>query len=125
MNTTAIGLFTFSLVNCSMRLPPAVFSDTVTAGWPFWSTEVRASIMSSPATMMRLLSNTGIGLPSVPSSRRSYRRAPGGTLPDSRASKALPSYTPRYSRVAVAPRVRLALAVSCTPGNCTTTRSTP
>ncbi|MCY1229233.1 hypothetical protein D9M72_415900 [compost metagenome] len=75
--------------------------------------------MRSPVKMTCFLSTTGAPLPCVKSSLPNGIGSPGRGLRGASLS------TRRASSVAVRPMMSLALAVSCTPGSCTTIRSAP
>ena len=94
-----------------MRSPPAESSVMLTAGWPSCEYVNPASMISSPeATTARLsVCDCSVPLPG-------YDREPGTSPVWS---------TIRNSRVAVAVSIFSSSVGSCTPGSCTTMRSTP
>ncbi len=119
MNTTAIGRPRFSRVVRSISEAPRASSLTYTAGWPSLNPEL-ASASCSPETMMSRFSSTGWP------SRVLYSLEPSGArLVRSASAAEFWSSTSRNSSVAVAPSTRSASFGSCTPGSCTTMRSSP
>mmetsp|Transcript_11784 Transcript_11784/g.27677 ORF Transcript_11784/g.27677 Transcript_11784/m.27677 type:complete len:359 (+) Transcript_11784:2229-3305(+) len=123
----------FSNSRMAMRLPmfsrevsfmtraPLASTVRCTAGLWFSSKPGWASLRLSPVRMTWRLTMIG------PKPRSMKRSVPKGTgpLPLSASSASALSSTMRSSSVAVRPMMSLALAVSCTPGSCTTTRSRP
>ena len=105
-----------------MMLPPLASIVRSTLGWLLcWSKPGCASVRFSPVTSTCFLTITG-----RPARSKNFSE-PKGTGPplSSAARPSDDSSTRRISRVAVRPRISLALAVSCTPGSCTTMRSMP
>ena len=113
MNTTAIRSPTLSLVKADILLPPLESKEMLTCGIPYSSNEDVASTMCSPVKIVRFSSNT---LPTGDLSY-SYNLERGGTRPLSAADKSPFESATLNSKVAVAPKISFALAVSCTPGN--------
>ena len=104
-----------------MRAPLAS-SVRLTVGSCVWLSKPGwASVRFSPVSTTCFLTMTDWPV------RSGNRSDPNGTgpRPASAARASALSSTSRTSSVAVRPRMSLALAVSCTPGNCTTMRSIP
>ena len=118
----AMRLPTFSrVISLKMRAPLASKVRWTAASWVWLSKPGWASVRFSPVNTTTFFTMTAWPL------RSKYFSAPNGTgpLPTSANRASLPSSTMRISRVAVRPKMSLALAVSCTPGSCTTMRSKP
>ena len=127
MYTTAIGLPTFSLVKSNMRWPPTLLSAPTPSGVPFCGSKPRGRVdqlvaRGDHALVEQDRHRLAVRAEFACGSRRARPAARCRLRP---RRTALPSTTARYSSVAVAPRMRLACAVSCTPGSCTTMRSLP
>ena len=117
----AMRLPTFSRVMSLKMRAPAESRVRCTAGSCVWLSKPGwASVRRSPVSTTCFLTSSGWPPRSV------YTSVPNGGLPASAASSAPgESLTMRISRVAVRPRMSLALAVSWTPGSWTTMRSEP
>ena len=118
----AMRLPTLSRVMFLKMVDPLPSSVRFTVGSCVWLSKPGwASVRFSPVRMTCFLTI------SVRPSRSGNFSAPKGTgpLPVAAAFASVLSSTMRTSSVAVRPRISLALAVSCTPGSCTTTRSRP
>ena len=114
--------FRFSRLVSRMMRPP--LASTVKSTLGCWFCESKpgcASVRFSPVMMTCFLTIT------TRPSRSKKRSAPNGTGPVlfSAARPSALSSTIRISSVAVRPKMSLALAVSCTPGSCTTMRFVP
>ena len=118
----AIRLPTLSRVtSLKMRAPLASSVRCTAASWFCVSKPGCASVRFSPVKMTCFFTITAWPL------RSKKRSVPKGTTPllfSALRASALSS-TMRISSVAVRPKISLAFAVSCTPGNCTTIRSVP
>ena len=118
-NRVAIGLPMLSLVKLDMMLPPALSSEMLTCGWLYSSWLEVESVIWSPVRITRLYSTTGWP------SRVCFTSESPGTRPEAAAAWSTLALTRRNSRVAVAPRISFARAVSWIPGSSTTIRSAP
>ena len=115
-------LLTFSRVTSRKMREPLLSSVRFTVGsWVWLSKPGWASVRFSPVSTTCFLTITAWPL------RSAKRSEPNGTgpRPVSAERPSTLSSTRRTSSVAVRPRMSLALAVSCTPGSCTTIRSSP
>ena len=119
--TMAMRFFRLRRLVSRMIWPPLASTTRSTEGRWFSSKPGWALSRLSPVRMTSRLTMTGCP------SRVMNRSEPNGTgpVPPSAARPSALSSTRRISSVAVRPRMSLALAVSCTPGSCTTTRSAP
>ena len=118
----AMRLPTLSRVtSLKMRAPLASSVRCTAASWVWLSKPGCASVRLSPVKITCFFTITACPL------RSRKRSLPNGTalVPDSAPRASADSSTMRTSSVAVRPRMSLALAVSCTPGSCTTMRSRP
>ena len=113
MNTTAMLRPTLLRVARFISSPPWPSRRMFTCGRPFSSKLALASVTWSPVMITPRSSGTG--------GRRGSRNSKV-SVADFRASG---SAARRNSRLAVLPRIRLASAVSCTPGSSTTMRLAP
>ncbi|CSB12697.1 Uncharacterised protein [Vibrio cholerae] len=118
-NTVAISLPMFFFENADILLPPSLSSEMFTCGRPYSSALELASVMLEPPRITRFFSTTGRPL------RSNLISLPAGARPAAAAARSALSSTSRNSRVAVAPKISLARAVSCTPGSSTTIRVAP
>ena len=118
----AMRLRRFSRLTSRMMRPPLASTVRSTLGCCVCESKPGcASVRLSPVRMTWRLTMTG-----DPSRSRNFSEPKGtGPLLSSAARPSVLSSTRRISSVAVRPRMSLALAVSCTPGSCTTTRSAP
>ncbi len=118
-STMPIGLPMFSRETSRSTRPPWASSLMLTDGRWFWSKPADALSMRSPVKITCFFSTTGAPLPCRNSS------LPNGIGSPWRGLRGASGSTRRASSVAVRPMMSLALAVSCTPGSCTTMRSAP
>ncbi|MCY1425744.1 hypothetical protein D9M71_415400 [compost metagenome] len=113
MKITAMLRPTLLRVARLINSPPWPSRRMFTCGWPCSSKLAWASVTWSPV-MIRPRSTAAAG------------RLPSRNSKDSVVALEAPGSAPRRnSRFAVLPRIRLASAVSCTPGNSTTMRLAP
>ena len=116
----AMRLPTFSRVTSLKMRAPLPSRLMWTAAWPLvLSKPGEASVIESP------VSTTSFFTAIFPPSRLDTMSSPNGACPCWMAVGSACSSTMRISSVAVRPRMSFALAVSCTPGSCTTTRLAP
>ena len=118
----AMRLPTLSRVtSLKMRAPLASSVRCTAASWLWLSKPGCASVKFSPVKMTCFFTITAWPLRSK---KRSVPKGTGELLSSAARASALSS-TMRISSVAVRPKMSFALAVSCTPGSCTTMRSVP